>query len=62
MSKKYKVTLEAEEGQEITIKPIGETLTSRVAPDGSNDSGTTTTTTTASPRGIDAGADSDGDI
>ncbi len=62
MSKKYKITLEAEEGQEITIKPIGETLTSRVAADDSNDTGTTTTTATASPRGVDAGADIDGDI
>jgi hypothetical protein len=61
MSKKYKVTLEAEEGQEITIKPIGETLTSRVSAGDSNDS-TTTSTATNSPRGVDVGADVDGDM
>jgi len=62
MSKTYKVTLEAEEGQEITIKPIGETMTTRVsAGDDSKDS-TSTSTSTNTPRGVDAGADVDGDM
>ncbi|MGB1647273.1 MAG: hypothetical protein DBW72_04335 [Flavobacteriales bacterium] len=61
MSKKYKITLEVEEGQETTIKPLGETMTSRVAA-GDSDSGTTTTTITNGPRGTDSGADSDTDM
>ena len=61
MSKKYKITLEVEEGQETTIKPLGETMTSRVAA-GDSDGGTTTTTITNGPRGTDSGADSDADM
>ena len=61
MSKKYKITLEVEEGQEITIKPLGETMTSRVAA-GDSDSETTTTTITNGPRGTDSGVDSDFDM
>ena len=61
MSKTYKVTLEAEEGQEITIKPIGETMTTRVSAADSKDS-TSTSTSTNTPRGVDAGADIDGDM
>jgi len=34
MSKKYKITLEVEEGQETTIKPLGETMTSKAGGDG----------------------------
>ena len=61
MSKKYKITLEVEEGQETTIKPLGETMTSKAVanhPDG----GTTTTTITNSARGADAGFDADTDM
>ena len=61
MSKKYKITLEVEEGQETTIKPLGETMTSRVSA-GDSDNGTTTTTITNGPRGTDSGADSDTDM
>ena len=61
MSKKYKITLEIEEGQEVTIKPLGETMTSRVAA-GDSDSETTTTTITNGPRGTDTGIDSDFDM
>ena len=61
MSKKYKISLEVEEGQETTIKPLGETMTSRVAA-GDSDGGTTTTTITNGPRGTDSGADSDTDM
>ena len=61
MSKKYKITLEVEEGQETTIKPLGETMTSRMAA-GDSDGGTTTTTITNGPRGTDSGADSDSDM
>ena len=61
MSKKYKITLEVEEGQETTIKPLGETMTSRVAA-GDSDSETTTTTITNGPRGTDTGIDSDFDM
>jgi hypothetical protein len=61
MSKKYKITLEAEEGQEVTIKPLGETMTTRVAGDDSK-GGTTTTTLTNSPKAVDAGADADTDM
>jgi len=61
MSKKYKITLEVEEGQETTIKPLGETMTSRVAAEDS-DSGTTTTTITNVYKGSDSGTDSDFDM
>ena len=47
--------------EEITIKPLGETMTSRVAA-GDSDGGTTTTTITNGPRGTDSGADSDTDM
>ena len=61
MGKKYTITLEAEDDQEITIEPLGTTLTSRVASVGS-DKGTTTTTVTNSPRSNDVGADTDSDM
>ena len=61
MGKKYTITLEAEDDQEITIKPLGTTMTSRVASVGS-DKGTTTTTVTNSPRSNDVGADTDSDM
>jgi hypothetical protein len=61
MSKKYKITLEVEEGQETTIKPLGETMTSKAGGDGT-DGGTGTTTITNGPRGVDAGADADTDM
>lgn len=61
MSKKYKITLEVEEGQETTIKPLGETMTSKAAAN-NPDGGTSTTTITNGPRGTDAGADADTDM
>ncbi len=61
MGKKYTITLEAEEDQEITIQPLGTTMTSPVATDDS-DRGTTTTTATNSPRSADVGADTDSDM
>ena len=61
MSKKYKITLEVEEGQETTIKPLGETMTSKAATN-NPDGGTSTTTITNGPRGTDAGADADSDM
>lgn len=61
MSKKYKITLEAEQGQQITIQPLGETMTTVVT--GNNAAGgTTTTTMTNAKMGADAGADSDTDM
>lgn len=61
MSKKYKITLEVEEGQETTIKPLGETMTSK-ANTNNPDGGTSTTTITNGPRGADSGADADTDM
>ena len=61
MGKKYTITLEAEDDQEITIQPLGTTLTSRVASVDS-DKGTTTTTVTNSPRSNDVGAVTDSDM
>ena len=61
MGKKYSITLEAEDDQEITIQPLGTTMTSRVAADDS-DRGTTPTTVTNSPRSNEVGADTDSDM
>tara|TARA_B100001287_G_scaffold247427_1_gene226069 strand:+ start:414 stop:599 length:186 start_codon:yes stop_codon:yes gene_type:complete len=61
MGKKYTITLEAEDDQEITIKPLGTTMTRRVSADDS-DKGTTTAMTTNSPRSGDVGADTDADM
>ena len=61
MGKKYSITLEVEDDQEVTIQPLGTTMTSRVASVDS-DKGTTTTPVTNSPRSNDVGADTDSDM
>jgi hypothetical protein len=61
MGKKYSITLEVEDDQEVTIQPLGTTMTTRVASN-DTDKGTTTATATNSPRSNDIGADTDSDM
>lgn len=59
MSKKVKVFVEVEEGQEVVIKPLGETQAEKIAtPEGAPDA-TTSGTTSNGPNGGDVDVDVD---
>lgn len=59
MNKKIKVTVEVEPDQEVTIKPLGETMAEKANPAEGDAESSTTGTTSSTPQGGDVDVDVD---